>query len=127
MYSLRRFNTLLSRKRINWSSNIYMKKLKSIVLTIVLFIVLHFTTVVAFSNAKIFPCQISSIGGNMQTSEWRDGMCDVNYKYWMGSNQKLTSGANIARISLIYGLPVLLTGVIMYGLHLRKKRVGVTK
>ena len=103
-----------------------MKKLKSIVLAIVLLIVLHFATVIALSDAKIFPCQISSIGGNMQTSEWRDGMCDVNYKYWMGSNQKLTSGANITRISLIYGLPVLLTGVIMYGINWRKRRISTT-
>jgi hypothetical protein len=104
-----------------------MKKLKSVTLVIVLLVVLHITTVLALSNAKIFPCQISSIGGNMQTSEWRNGMCDVNYKHWIGSVQKLTIGANIERISLIYGLPVLLTGVIMYGLHFRKRRIDMMK
>lgn len=103
-----------------------MKKLKSIITAIVLLVVLHLAIVLALSDAKIFPCQISSIGGNMQASEWRDGMCDVNYKYWIGSVQKLTPNANTTRISLIYGLPVLLTGVIMYGLHLRKRRVGTT-
>ena len=91
----------------------------------VLLVVLHIATVLTLSDTKIFPCQISSIGGNMQASEWLAGMCDVNYKYWIGSVQKLTPNANVARILLIYGLPVLLTGVIMYGLHLRKKRVGM--
>ena len=102
-----------------------MKKLKLIMIAIVLLVVLHIVAILALSDAKIFPCQISSIGGNMQMSEWRDGMCDVNYKYWMGSVQKLTPNANGARILLIYGLPVLLTGIIMYGLHLRKKRADI--
>jgi len=61
----------------------------------------------------------------MDVVEWQDSVCDVNYKYWIGSVQKLTPGASAARVGLVYVLPLLITSGIMYGMHLRKKRVGM--
>jgi hypothetical protein len=102
-----------------------MNKFKSVLIALVIFVILHAGIVIVFADAKIFPCQISTIGSNMQASEWRDGMCDIHYRYSMGSSQRLTLNAKVERISLMYGLPIVLTGIIMYGLHLRKKRTGV--
>ena len=99
-----------------------MKKLKSIVIAIVLLVVLHVISIFILSDSKIFPCEIRSVGGNMQMSPWRDGTCDVNYRYWIGSVQKLTPGAAVARIGLIYILPILATVAIMNEYQKIKKK-----
>jgi len=75
---------------------------------------------------KIFPCQTKPVVADMEKVEWKDSVCDVNYKHWVGSVQKLTPGAVVARAGLIYVLPGLITVGIMYGVHLRRKRVGMT-
>jgi len=103
-----------------------MKKLKQIIIAVVLVIVLHFAMLLALTDKKVFPCQISSIGGNMQVSEWRDGKCDVNYKHWIGSVQKMTPGSIAARIALIYALPLAFAAGIMYRLNIRKIRADNT-
>jgi len=103
-----------------------MKKLKSVIIAVVLIVVLHFITVLSLSGVKIFPCQTKPVVADMEKVEWKDGVCDVNYKNWIGSAQRLSPGASAARVGLIYVLPVLITATIMYGLHLRKRRVGMT-
>lgn len=103
-----------------------MKKLKSILLALIIFVVLHAVTLYILSDSRIFPCQIKPVVTNMETLEWKDNMCSGNYMYFtIGSVQRLTPGANLARIGLIFILPLLITGGVMHVLYLKNKRRGM--
>ena len=98
-----------------------MKKVKLAVIFIILFLLLRTLVVFALSGVNIFPCRSHPVVADFAASDWQNSMCDVNYKYWIGSVSVLTPAANVARIALIDILPAALVGVIMYIFRSRKK------
>lgn len=100
-----------------------MKKLKLGIVAVLIIAFLHTVIVLALSNKNIFPCQTKPVVLDMEKLEWKDSKCDVNPKHWVGSVQRLTPGAAAVRVGLIYVLPTLIAAGVMYGLHMRKKRI----
>lgn len=98
--------------------------MKTIITAILLIIILHVLIVYSLSGVEVFSCPIWYSLGN-KPAEWVTMMCDINYKYDSGlPATKLTTGAEAARIGLIYVLPILMSTGLIYLIHLRRKNVG---